>query len=212
MNIGGRGDGGSSGSHLRCASSANQSSTSSTKSVVAQAQVVVGDPAAAREQVEDELESSWWTYCGRSSNHCALAARRALRARHERLARGLVRGERGRDPVLARSAETSAIASSTASFVAEPIEKCAVCAASPSSTMLSWNQRSTFTVGKLSHLELFASSWWPSSSSREQLLQDRDALQVAVPRLGGRGREASKPARRQTSSRISTMKVDSPSS
>ena len=44
---------------------------------------------------------------------------------------------------------------------------------------------------------------------REHLLQDRDALKVASPGLEAADAKRSKPARRQTSSRISTMKVDS---
>ena len=43
-----------------------------------------------------------------------------------------------------------------ASLVPEPIEKWAVWAASPSSTMLSWNQRSLRTVVKLTQRELLA--------------------------------------------------------
>ena len=52
-----------------------------------------------------------------------------------------------------------------ASLVPEPMEKCAVCAASPSSTTLPSCQRSLRTVVKFSHLELLASTSWPRSSS-----------------------------------------------
>ena len=47
------------------------------------------------------------------------------------------------------TAHASAIASSIASFVPEPIEKCAVCAASPSSTTFSCRQNALRTVTKL---------------------------------------------------------------
>ena len=45
------------------------------------------------------------------------------------------------------------MALSSASLVPEPMEKCAVAAASPSSTMFSWCQRSQSTRGKLSQAE-----------------------------------------------------------
>ena len=155
---------------------------------------------------------SWRTYCGRSSNHSRCAARRAGCSRRAACARPRTRRARpGRRP-RARSATTSAIASSIASFVAEPIEKCAVCAASPSSTTLSWRQRSTFDGREAQPLGVVRQQLVAVEQLREELLQDRDALQVAVPGSGAADAKRSKPARRQTSSRISTMKVDSPSS
>src|SRR5215204_6358905 len=45
-----------------------------------------------------------------------------------------------------------------ASLVPEPIEKCAVCSASPSSTALSKDQSPFFTSRKLIHLELLERS------------------------------------------------------
>ena len=48
-----------------------------------------------------------------------------------------------------RTAHASEIASSIASLVPEPIEKCAVCAASPSSTTFSRRQNGLRTVTKL---------------------------------------------------------------
>src|SRR5690348_17920874 len=50
----------------------------------------------------------------------------------------------------------SASASSMASLVPEPMEKCAVCAASPSSTTFSCRHVWHRTVPKLTHRELFA--------------------------------------------------------
>src|SRR5512140_3374248 len=63
------------------------------------------------------------------------------------------------------NAHANATASSIASFVPDPIEKCAVCAASPSSTTFPEHQRRLRTVTNPSHLELFASSGRPPSSS-----------------------------------------------
>ncbi len=48
-----------------------------------------------------------------------------------------------------RTAQASEIASSIASFVPLPIEKCAVCAASPSSTTFPRRQNGLRTVTKL---------------------------------------------------------------
>src|ERR1700730_2632658 len=59
-------------------------------------------------------------------------------------------------------ASARAIASSIASLVPEPIEKCAVALASPSSTMLSLTQRLLRIIGKLRHIERLVSSGWPS--------------------------------------------------
>src|SRR6266403_1918502 len=50
-------------------------------------------------------------------------------------------------------ASASAMASSIASLVPEPIEKCAVALASPSSTMLSLTHRLLRIIGKLRHIE-----------------------------------------------------------
>ena len=59
-------------------------------------------------------------------------------------------------------ASASAIASSIASLVPEPIEKCAVALASPRSTMLPRTQRLLRIIGKLRHIERLISSGWPS--------------------------------------------------
>src|SRR5260370_1196113 len=58
----------------------------------------------------------------------------------------------------------NSIASSIASFVPEPIEKCAVCKASPSKTTFSKDHRPFFTNTKLIHFELFESNRQPSRS------------------------------------------------
>ncbi len=102
-----------------------------------------------------------------------------------------------------RKAPASAIASSIASLVPEPIEKCAVWAASPSSTTLPKCQRSQVTVGKRRQIERLASSGWPESqgaNSRSQV-----ATVSASP-------ASSKPARRQVSSWHSTIQVERPPS
>src|SRR5579872_6318702 len=62
----------------------------------------------------------------------------------------------------ASSALVSAIASSIARRVPDPIEKWAECRASPTSTIFLKNQRSFQTHGKLRHTDLFEESDWPS--------------------------------------------------
>ena len=102
----------------------------------------------------------------------------------------------------------SASASSIASLVPDPMEKCAVCAASPSSTTLPSCQCSLRTVWKLSHLELLVRIAWPCSSSAKISAIRSTAWSSETP--GGRWSPSvrSKPARRHTSSCISTMKVE----
>ena len=96
-----------------------------------------------------------------------------------------------------------------ASLVPEPIEKCAVWAASPSSTTLPSCQRSLRTVVKLSHLELLVRTAWPPQLVGEDLRDPGDRVLVGDARAGRPvSSVASKPARRHTSSCISTMKVE----
>ena len=125
------------------------------------------------------------------SNHSRLALGGALRGLHDRPALGLVGVERRRHVAPPRPSE---IASSIASLVPEPIEKCAVCAASPSSTTFPWRQNALRTVTKLIHC-----ACWRSADGRpavgEQLLA----------RL--RGSLGPSPRPRQVSSVVSTMNV-----
>src|SRR6201996_9769749 len=65
----------------------------------------------------------------------------------------------------ASSALVSAIASSIASLVPEPMEKCAECSASPISANLPWLQRSFQIHGKLRQTDLLEINLWPSSVS-----------------------------------------------
>src|SRR5258708_9363364 len=65
----------------------------------------------------------------------------------------------------ASSALVSAMASSIASRVPEPIEKCAEGSASPISTIFPDDQFSFQIQGKLLHTDLFDTSRWPSSVS-----------------------------------------------
>ena len=92
------------------------------------------------------------------------------------------------------------MASSIASLVPEPIEKCAVWAASPTSTTLSWCQRSLRTVGKLRQIERFVSSGCPRARRAKSRSRERDRVVL--------GRPASSPALRHVSSVDSTMKVE----
>ena len=135
--------------------------------------------------------------------------RGALRALDDRPALVLVgdAAPSATSPSASLSAQASAIASSIASFVPEPIEKCAVCAASPSSTTFSWRQCSLRTVWKFSHFELLATSVWPPSMLGEQLAAERDASSSFSPGAKAASSVASKPARRQVASSVSTMKV-----
>ena len=101
-----------------------------------------------------------------------------------------------------------ASASSIASLVPDPIEKCAVWAASPSSTTLPSYQCSLRTVVKLSHLELLVRTSWPWSSSAKISLIRSTAYWSETPGGSTSCSVRSRPARRQTSSCISTMKVE----
>ena len=144
MNIGGRGSG---------------MEPHSDERRVAQPQVVVGHAAAARQQVERELRRGPARRSARSPRTTrARPARRAGCSRRSAGARPRRPSVAANDVVAeaSRNAQASATASSIASFVPEPIEKCAVCAASPSSTTLSAHQRALRTVTKLIHLELLA--------------------------------------------------------
>jgi hypothetical protein len=64
------------------------------------------------------------------------------------------------------SAAASAIESSMAILVPEPMDGCAVCAASPSSTRFRYDQLRLRTTRKLVHFVLFTSSGPPPSRSR----------------------------------------------
>ena len=90
------------------------------------------------------------------------------------------------------------MASSMASFVPEPIEKCAVWAASPTTTVRPWCQTLFTTFGKSSQSERFERSSWPSRSransrSQKARLSSSDS--------------SSRPARRHVASGHSTMNV-----
>ena len=95
------------------------------------------------------------------------------------------------------------MALSSASFEPEPTEKCAVAAASPSSTMFLWLQRSHSTRLKLSQAEprrwrAFDINLWPPRLRAKIFSQAAIVSSVVI---------RSKPARRQVSSEHSTMKV-----
>lgn len=95
-----------------------------------------------------------------------------------------------------------------ASLVPEPMEKCAVWAASPSRTTFSWRQVRLRTVAKRSHLELLGMSRCPSRWSARSSSQRRMLSSSLVPGGWSRSANSSKPARRHASSAISTMKVE----
>ncbi len=108
---------------------------------VAQAQVVVAEPLAAGQQAVGELLGLEAGVAGDVLEPLGAVARGVLQPQHlDPRARLVLREARSRSG-LRSSARTRPIASSSASLVPEPIEKCAVCAASPSSTRLPSNQR-----------------------------------------------------------------------
>ena len=96
-------------------------------------------------------------------------------------------------------ASKSAIASSIASLVPEPIEKCAVALASPTSTALSFTQVLLVMVGKLRQSERLAISAWPSSSSANTR-SSTGSISVSL--------SLSKPKLRQVSSSVSITQVE----
>ncbi len=94
-----------------------------------------------------------------------------------------------------------------ASLVTEPIEKCAVCAASPSSTTLRCRHRSLRTVVKLIHFELLASTWCLSRTSANSSVIRSIDFSSDSPGAKPSSANASNPAARHTFSCISTMNV-----
>ena len=148
------------------ACSANQRSTCATQRRVAKPQVLVGDAEAAGEQVEGELERLGVVVALGGLEPLEAGLRGPLQALHLRTPRRPRRPASASGTVASvRSAAASAIASSMASLVPEPTEKCAVWAASPSSTTLSQCQRAFRTVGKRRQMDRLASRRCPCSSS-----------------------------------------------
>ncbi len=91
------------------------------------------------------------------------------------------------------------MASSMASFVPEPTEKCTVWAASPTSTTFPCDQRSFRIVGKLRQRDRFLRIGCPrSSSAKSRSVKATVSSSVA----------SGSPARRHVSSVVSRMKVD----
>ena len=94
-----------------------------------------------------------------------------------------------------------------ASLVPEPMEKWAVCAASPSSTMFCRRQVAQRTVVKFTHWELLPTILCPrSTSAHSSAMRSMDASSLC-PGGSGPGVRAANPARRHTSSCSSRMKV-----
>ena len=84
------------------------------------------------------------------------------------------------------SASASPIASSIASFVPEPTEKCAVCAASPISTTFSCTQRCVADAREVqpiaaAQVRAIGHQPVPVQVRREQLLAERDRLLRCPP-------------------------------
>src|SRR5260221_9496750 len=89
--------------------------------------------------------------------------------------------------------------SSIASFVPEPMEKCAVALASPISTMLSATQRSQRMVGKLRQIERLVISRWPCSSC---------ANRPSAKRADAASSSLSRPARAKACGSVSIIQVE----
>ena len=156
---------------------------------------------------------SWSTYCPRFSNHSRLAC--AARCVDSTTGRRSVSYAANASSRLGSSCKqaASAKASSIASLVPEPIEKCAVWAASPMSTTFWCRQVSLRTVPKLTHFELFANtSTCPEpveGSSTSAKSSHTRAIDFSSDSPGARsaGASSAKPARSHTSSCISMMNV-----
>ena len=88
-----------------------------------------------------------------------------------------------------------------ANLVPEPIEKCAVALASPTSTTLSMTQVALRIVGKLRHRERLAISLWPSSSSAKMPSM---VVSIAASSI------LSKPNFSQVSALVSMTQVEAP--
>src|SRR5215469_13262994 len=122
-------------------------------------QVVAGNPAAARHDVEGELRRLLTGVLADVLEPLQAGLRRPLGRGDDWPTLLLVGGERAVDGGMLVQAGGSARASSIASLVPDPMEKCAVWAASPSSTTFPALHRSFLTVVKLIHRELLTSSW-----------------------------------------------------
>jgi hypothetical protein len=95
------------------------------------------------------------------------------------------------------------IASSIASLVPEPMEKCAVALASPIRTMLSFTQRPHLMVGKRRQRLRLVISLWPASSSANMSSRKRALSSSSMP---------SSPARAKVSGSVSMTQVLAPAS
>ncbi len=106
-------------------------------------------------------------------------------------------------PPPAMKAACSAIASSMASLVPEPMEKCAVALASPRRTTLPLVQRAQRIIGKRRQWEGLVRSRWPASSSRNT---------PSMKRAESASSMASSPARTKVFGSVSSTQVLAPTS
>ena len=150
---------------------------------------------------------SWSTYCARFSNHSRLAcAARCVESTTALRSSSYAASAAATESSSCRHAARVS-ASSIASLVPEPIEKCAVCAASPSSTTLSCTQCSLRMVVKLIQRELFAITSCPSSTSANSSRILSIDFWSDSPGAQARSAYSPNPAASQTADVISTMKV-----
>jgi hypothetical protein len=182
--------------------------------LVAQAQVLVADALAAREQRVGELLGRQVDVAVDVLEPLGRVARRVLDLQHLDAAHRLVVLERAGEVAGRRPMQrASSIASSRASLVPEPIEKCAVCAASPISTTgarplscdpaLADDAREADPLRRAAQVRRVRHQRVAVEVLGEQLLAEGDRV-FLLHRL-----EA---AARQTRSGVSTMKVEVSSS
>lgn len=150
-------------------------------------------------RLKANCRAGWSTYPASSSNHRMLAAAaRWVEATAGRRAASYAASAAGTSGSVS-TARARASASSTASLVPEPIEKWAVCAASPISTVLPCDQCALTTVRNCVQVEPLPRSGRPRRAS-PKIFAQRAADSASSQR--------SKPALCQTSSRISTITVE----
>ncbi len=157
-------------------------------------QVVPGDALAAREQVEGELQRRL-VQVARGVLEPLQAGLRPRAGCGPRPAAARARSPRQRGHVAGRAVRAPGPGRwrpPCASLVPEPIEKCAVCAASPISTSLPWGQRSLRTVGKRAPDRAVAQQAVAAQLLAEQLAR---AAPRCGPRRPGRGRRGARSRR-----------------
>ena len=156
---------------------------------IAQAEVFVADPLAARKQLISELQPARSACSVRESRTIRRVARAVLQLQDFEVPLANIRPSRLQGEAWAVQNVGQLIASSSASLVPDPTEKCAVCAASPSKMTLPVDQRCYLMRRKLSpgrraaRCAALDCSEWPSRYLVEQFLAGRIARSVHAGRI-----------------------------